>query len=143
PFLQLLLLKMMSELGNFHLVDQKLRNLETKLDNPVWHHWLGAYYFLSAETALYCKDVSRSLQYLELYDQYEPQGVGNPLQMIAGNSIAGISFESLLSFFDTLQNAEKYLLTYIRIWEKKGNSPFLGYLYYFYSELLIEWDRLD
>lgn len=143
PFLQLLYLKMISELGNFHLANQKLRNLESELDRPEWKAWLGAYYFLAAETALYCQDLPGSFRYLELYDQYEPQGTGNPLQMIAGNTLAGINFTSLLSFFHHMEEAETFLLTCIRIWEGKGESPFLGYLYYFYSELLIEWDRLE
>src|SRR5690606_11618316 len=91
PFIQLLYLKMISELGNFHLVDQKLKRLEKELDRPEWKGWLGAYYFLSAETALYCRDLPRSFDYLALYDQHEPQRVDNPLQMIAGNTLAGIN----------------------------------------------------
>lgn len=141
PFLQLLYVKMMCEAGQIHWAERQLRGLETELSTPDWEPWIGTYYFLSAETALYRRDLQLSLDYLELFDQHEPRGPGSPLQMIAGNTLTGLSYESLLSFFNDLRDAEKFLSTCIRIWEEKGNYPFIGYFYCFYSDILYEWNR--
>lgn len=143
PFLQLLFLKMKCEAGQVHWVDRQLRDLENELSAAEWQPWLGSYYFLSAETALYGRNIPQSLHYLELFDQLEHTSAGSRLQMSAGNTLSGVNIESLLSFFDSFYDAEKYLLTCIRIWEGKGNTPFLGYFYYFYSGLLYEWNRTD
>jgi LuxR family transcriptional regulator, maltose regulon positive regulatory protein len=143
PLVQLLYLKLMSDSGDYHGVYRQLRRLESAIDSPDWKPWLSVYYFLSAENALYCRKVPESLDNLQLYDLHEPPGIGGMLQMVAGNSLTGVNIDSLLSFFDRMQDAEHYLLNCIRIWESKGNSPFLGYLYYSYSDLLIEWNRLD
>lgn len=143
PFLQLLFLKIKCEAGQVHWVDRQLRDLENELSAAEWKPWLGSYYFLSAETALYGRNIPQSLHYLELFDQFEHTSAGSRLQMSAGNTLSGVHIESLLSFFDSFYDAEKYLLTCIRIWEGKGNTPFLGYFYYFYSELLYEWNRTD
>lgn len=143
PFLQLLHVKVSYEEGKLEWAARKLKSLESRLSDPDWTSWLGSYYFLSAELALYMSDLPASYQYLELFHQHEPKGLGSPLQMIAGNSISGISFESLLSFFHNFYEAEKYFLYCIGIWEEKGHYPFLGYFYCFISDLWYEWDRLD
>ncbi len=143
PFLQLLHLKIMIEDGDVHRAEWKLRSLEHRLSSPEWEPWVGTYYFASAENALYGRDLPRVYKYLELYERYEPRGHRNPIQMIGGNTLSGVGYVSLLSYFSHFHDAEKLLLTCIRIWEEKGLYPFLGYFYYFYSQLLYEWNRLD
>lgn len=143
PFLQLLHLKIMIEDGDLHRAEHLLRSIERQLSNPEWEPWIGTYYFVSAENALYSKDLPRTYKYLELYERYEPRGHSSPIQMIAGNTVSGVGFVSLLSYFNHLQDAEKMLLTCIRIWKEKELYPFLGYFYTFYGELLYEWNRVD
>jgi LuxR family maltose regulon positive regulatory protein len=141
PSLLFLHIKIMAEEGNFNLAEAKLRNLEHKLTEPGWKPWVGTYYFLSSEIALYCRNVPRTIHYVELLEQHEPEG--SPLQMLSGNTLQGLGYESLLVFFDDLHDAEKLMLKCISIWEDKDNYPFLGYFYLVYSEILYEWNRTE
>lgn len=143
PALQLLHIKLMSESGHYKWADNKLRGLENQLSDPNWESWIGVYYFISWETAGYCRDLTRMDKYLTLIDAYESQSSENPIQMIAGNSLSGIGFESILSFFNNLHDADRILTKCIRIWERKEDYPFLGYFYGMYSDLMYEWDRTD
>ncbi len=143
PFIQLLYLKVKAEMGDNLWVGQQLRALKHELDEPDWKSWLGAYYFLATENAIYLRNMPEVFENLKLYEIHEQKGKDNPLQMIASNTLGAPYYTNILSFFDDLREAERFLAECMRIWEEKENYPFLGYFYCFYSSLLFEWDRVE
>ncbi|MGE5702291.1 MAG: LuxR C-terminal-related transcriptional regulator [Clostridia bacterium] len=141
PAIQFLHIKIMAEAGNVNWAESKLRDVEAQLSEPDWKPWNGTFYFLSAEIAVYRRDVPRAIRYVELFEQHEPQGI--PLQMIAGNTLNGLGFENLLVFFHDLHDAEELMLKCINIWKTKDHYPYLGYAYLTYCEVLYEWGRTE
>lgn len=141
PSLQLLDIKITGEAGNVTLAENRLKSLESRFNEPEWKPWIGTYYFQLAELSLYRRNIPAMLRYVGLLEQHNPQG--SPLLMIAGNSLSGLSYEDLLVFFNDLNEAEPLFLKCIEVWETKIQSPFLGYFYLSYADVLYEWNRTE
>lgn len=76
-----------------------------------------------------------------MFERHSPEG--SDLQMIGGNTLRGVSYDTLLAFFNDLHVAEAFFHRWIVVWETKENYPFVGYFYIAYSELLYEWNLLE
>ncbi|MFC5471294.1 LuxR C-terminal-related transcriptional regulator [Cohnella suwonensis] len=140
PGIQCQYIKMLSETGELALAETKLKAIQNKLSEPDWQPWKSFLLLIAAEIALYRKDIPRTSEYLEMYEQHAPEG--SPLQMIAGNT-ARVNCYTVLEYFDDLHEADAFFRRWIEVWGKKENYPFAGYLYLAYSKLLYEWNRLD
>jgi LuxR family maltose regulon positive regulatory protein len=141
PGIQCLYIKILSEAGELERAEARLQMMEEKLTEPDWQPWAGTFLLIAAEIAMYRKDIPRISQYLDMFEQHEPEGID--LQMISGNMLRGISHDTLLTFFNDLHEAEAFFLQWIQVWEKKNNYPFVGYFYIAYSELLYEWNHIE
>jgi LuxR family transcriptional regulator, maltose regulon positive regulatory protein len=137
---QFLYVKMLAESEGVELAGSRLHMMEDKLSDPEWKPFVGTFFYLSAAVSFYRKDFQRTSEYLELFEQYMPEG--SYIQMIEANTYT-VNYDSLLVFFDDLHEAEKFFYKWIKVWENKKNYPFVGFFYVAYSEILYEWNRLE
>ncbi|RKP51414.1 hypothetical protein D7Z26_16610 [Cohnella endophytica] len=140
PRIQFLYVKVMVETNELELAQTRLRLMEDKLSNPEWKPYAGTVHFLSAAVSFYRRDFRRANEYFEIFDRHSPEG--NYVQMIEANSYS-MYFDTLLSFFNDLHDAERFFNKWIKVWEDRDNYPYVGFFYNTYSLLLYEWNRLD
>ncbi|MCZ8517303.1 LuxR C-terminal-related transcriptional regulator [Paenibacillus filicis] len=140
PGIQLLYVKVMIEANEMALAESRLRLIEDKLSDPAWKPYEGTILYVSAMVSFYLRDLRRSNDYLELFDRHMPEG--SYIQMIEANS-SSIHFDTLLSFFKDLHEAEHFFYKWIKVWENRENYPYIGFFYNAYSALLYEWNRLE
>ncbi|BBI36705.1 LuxR C-terminal-related transcriptional regulator [Cohnella abietis] len=140
PRIQFLYVKVMVETNELELAQARLSLMEDKLSDPEWKPYAGNVHFLSAAVSFYRRDFRRSDEYFEIFDRDTPEG--NYVQMIEANSYS-MYFDTLLSFFSDLHDAERFFYKWIKIWEDRDNYPYAGFFYNTYSLLLYEWNRLE
>ncbi|MFD2330819.1 LuxR C-terminal-related transcriptional regulator [Cohnella sp. GCM10020058] len=140
PGIQFLYVKVMVETNELELAQARLRLMEDKLADPAWAPYAGTVHFLSAAVSFYRRDFRRANEYFEIFDRHTPQG--SYIQMVEANSFS-MYFDTLLSFFDDLHDAERFFYKWIKTWEERDNYPYVGFFYNTYSLLLYEWNRLD
>lgn len=140
PGIQFLYVKVMVETNELELAQASLRLMEGKLSEPDWKPYAGTVHFLSAAVSFYRRDFRRANEYFEIFDRHTP--AGSYIQMVEANSFS-MYFDTLLSFFDNLHDAEKFFYKWITVWEDRDNYPYVGFFYNTYSLLLYEWNRLD
>ncbi|MFD0698532.1 LuxR C-terminal-related transcriptional regulator [Paenibacillus sp. GCM10027628] len=140
PGLQFLYIKVLVEAGEFEAADSRLRLMEDKLSEPEWKPYAGTVLYFSAGVSVYRKDFRRANEYFELFDRQMPEGAH--FQLMEANSYS-FTFDTFLTFFGDLHEAERFLHKWIKVWEDRENYPFVGYLYNSYSWLSYEWNRLE
>ncbi|OBZ08338.1 hypothetical protein A8L34_23770 [Bacillus sp. FJAT-27264] len=140
PRIQLLYVKVMVETNEMELAQARLRFMEDKLSDPEWKPYAGNVHFLSAAVSFYRRDFRRANEYFEIFDRQTPEG--SYVQMIEANSFS-MYFDTLLSFFNDLHDAERFFNKWIKVWEERENYPYVGFFYNTYSLLLYEWNRLE
>ncbi|MCD9024800.1 LuxR C-terminal-related transcriptional regulator [Cohnella silvisoli] len=140
PGIQFLYVKVMVETNELELAQANLRLMEDKLSEPEWKPYAGTVHFLSAAVSFYRRDYRRANEYFEIFDRHTPEG--SYVQMIEANSFS-MYFDTLLSFFNDLHDAERFFYKWIKVWEGRDNYPYVGFFYNTYSLLLYEWNRLD
>lgn len=140
PKLQFLYVKVMVETNEMALAQARLRLMEDKLSDTEWKPYAGTVHFLSAAVSFYRRDFQGANAYFELLDRHAPEG--SYVQMIEANAYS-MYFDTLLSFFDDLHDAERFFYKWIQVWEKRDNYPYVGFFYNTYSLLLYEWNRLE
>ncbi len=140
PGLQFLYVKVMVETNELELAQARLRLMEDKLSDPEWKPYAENVHFLSAAVSFYRRDFQRANEYFEIFDRHTPEG--SYVQMIEANSFS-MYFDTLLSFFNDLHDAERFFSKWIQVWEERDNYPYVGFFYNTYSLLLYEWNRLE
>ncbi|MFC5404299.1 LuxR C-terminal-related transcriptional regulator [Cohnella soli] len=140
PGIQFLYVKVMVETNELELAQASLRLMEDKLSEPEWKPYAGTVHFLSAAVSFYRRDFRRADEYFEIFDRHTPEG--SYVQMIEANSFS-MYFDTLLSFFHDLHDAERFFFKWIKVWGDRDNYPYVGFFYNTYSLLLYEWNRLD
>ncbi|GFZ94718.1 hypothetical protein GCM10008018_46350 [Paenibacillus marchantiophytorum] len=140
PGIQFLYVKVMVETNELELAQARLRLMEDKLSDPEWKPYAGTVHFLSAAVSFYRRDFGRANEYFEIFDRHTPGG--SYIQMIEANSYS-MYFDTLLSFFHDLHDAERFFYKWIKVWEERDNYPYVGFFYNTYSLLLYEWNRLE
>ncbi|MFC3747288.1 LuxR C-terminal-related transcriptional regulator [Paenibacillus sp. GCM10012306] len=140
PGIQFLFVKVMVETNELELAQARLRLMEDKLSDPEWKPYAGTVHFLSAAVSFYRRDFRRANEYFEIFDRHAPEG--SYVQMIEANSYS-MYFDTLLSFFNDLHDAERFFNKWIKVWEERDNYPYAGFFYNTYSLLLYEWNRLE
>ncbi|MFD2330823.1 LuxR C-terminal-related transcriptional regulator [Cohnella sp. GCM10020058] len=140
PGIQFLYIKVLVEAGEFEAADSRIRLMEDKLSEPAWEPYVGTILYFSAGVSFYRKDFQRANEYFELFDRKMPKGAH--FQLMEANSYS-FTFDTFLTFFGNLHEAEQFLHPWIGVWEGRENYPFIGYLYNSYSWLLYEWNRLE
>ncbi|OCT13370.1 hypothetical protein A8709_03715 [Paenibacillus pectinilyticus] len=140
PGIQFLYVKVMVETNELELAQARLRLMEDKLSDQEWKPYAGNVHFLSAAVSFYRRDFRRANEYFEVFDRHTPEG--SYVQMIEANSYS-MYFDTLLSFFNDLHDAERFFYKWIKVWEARDNYPYVGFFYNTYSLLLYEWNRLE
>ncbi|UKS26304.1 LuxR C-terminal-related transcriptional regulator [Paenibacillus sp. HWE-109] len=138
--IQFLYVKVMVETNEMELAQARLRLMEDKLSDPEWKPYAENVHFLSAAVSFYRRDFRRANEYFEVFDRHTPEG--SYVQMIEANSYS-MYFDTLLSFFNDLHDAERFFYKWIKVWEDRDNYPYVGFFYNTYSLLLYEWNRLE
>lgn len=140
PGIQFLYVKVLIVAGEMEAAESRLRLIEDKLPAPEWKPYAGTVLYFSGAISFYQKDFRRADEYFELFDRHTPEG--SHIQMMEANSYS-FAFDTFLTFFQDLHEAERFLHKWIKVWEDRENYPFVGYLYNSYSLLLYEWNRLE
>ncbi|MHA6481665.1 LuxR C-terminal-related transcriptional regulator [Paenibacillus sp. strain BS8-2] len=116
--------------------------LRDNMPETEWKQRMSDLYFFRGTLASLQHDLARASHNFERIDFYSPEG--SMFQHIGSKKYDGHDqFMSLLSLVKDPHGAEKFLLRWIKAWEKKPNYPFIGYKYVSYCMLMYEWNRLD
>jgi LuxR family maltose regulon positive regulatory protein len=149
PMLEMFYFAVLLGVGEWETAFQRLeqakdrfQTLQTSLAAETRNQIMGNLYFFCAVKAYLLKDLQLMSDYFKLVEQYMPEG--SFFQTMGRNRYQGYdAFDDHLTYINDLHAADVFLQRWIQTWMKKREYPFVGFLYASYSQLLLEWNRLE